>query len=1209
MAADASVKLVPDPNSPNIGNGDTGGAAGEPYRVLADRFEIRGVVAEGAFGLVQRAFDRERQELVAIKSVRYDRPEDVRLLKREFRILKDISHTNLLPLHHLACHGAEWFFSMALVEGITIEEAVTDLRATEDYRAVAFIFRGIADGLAHLHSHGVIHRDIKPSNVVVTDGLHPVLLDFGLSTRLSLEASRRSRAGTFTGSTAYAAPEQLFGDEVSPASDWFGVGMLLYQALTGVRPRREDLDLAVDTGRPLGLGVPDALSELTWRLLRPVPERRPTYKDVVRLLTSVTQSVSVPKVRLGPTRIVGRDSELELLVACRESLRNETLVVEVVGGHGQGKTHLVEGFCRDRERRGDLVIRSACRPDELIPYNAVDGLVDDVIRFLSGMPLGFVHAVLPSNLGLLVAMFPGLAELRHTPVEPVKIIDGEQAESAAAAFADFLGTIATRRPLCLFIDDIHWADRDSVRLLSALQQQTSAGIMVIATSQPGTSLRQVGLPVNATLSVEPMYGEDAEAYAVELTRRLDLDLAKARAAVADCGGHPYLSELVAIGLAEPGITTPKGATLQGVLGAQLHSLTSAQSELVALLSLTHAPLAVTALEAALPHLAPLEPIRDTLTRLQLAGLVGHRDRPALAILHKPVRKLVLESLSETPENTQRLHNLIIDVLDHDPDADPLARIHHLKAAKRDEEARELALDAAGRAEQSLAFHTAAKLLRLSLDSGDTTSRPQTMWRLSAMLVNAGRAAEAGHVAIATARLNDAAEVSDKALVTSQLAYGASQLLRGGVREEGVAVAEEVVRRVGLRWRKTKGSTIASLLWQRAATTILPRRSPKTPGKDTKRQLDMLWDVSSGLSFYDSLRAFELQARHARMALRAGDERHQALALATQAMVLTFENGNRREAAAIHLLARANSCAARLDDPAVEAHLRLMHVLVMYSGWHFEAVAREGWAGFEYCRDNCRSSSWERAGLIWIAATAQAKLGQFSELRVRVAQAIREADRLGDVYLATMVRLGQPAMGRLTAGDAEAVLEEAATARAVGGRSGFLDYLHAYATVRAHLYLDDIDRAEVEFWDAKRAVAAGGMMRSPLIRLEMLDMQARVALAKGAADPDSQAWRLELKKALRALRRVPHPAAAPTASFMQGQCAVLDRSPDEAAMSFALATGGFEAVGQPLEAGLATHLGRWVRRPDEPNRALGYLKGRGVASPTKFLRTIAPVVRP
>src|SRR5882672_74999 len=298
------------------------------------RYEILSCLGKGGMGVVYEAFDRERRQLVALKTLLHFDAAALYLFKQEFRTLADVHHANLVHLYELVMsEGAHVFFTMELVRGTdfrryvqkpdaqrnshppstTIVAQDTGARETVrptgpggatrdatisrpmpvDIDRLRPALRQLVEGIHALHAAGKLHRDIKPSNVLVTAEGRVVVLDFGVATELSNHGDEPpGGSGELVGTARYMAPEQADDVPPTPASDLSSDGVVLYEALVGrtpfvgsttdVLPMKNVLDppppsSCVD-------GVPGDLDLLRRSLLCRDPTMRPTGEEILRRL-------------------------------------------------------------------------------------------------------------------------------------------------------------------------------------------------------------------------------------------------------------------------------------------------------------------------------------------------------------------------------------------------------------------------------------------------------------------------------------------------------------------------------------------------------------------------------------------------------------------------------------------------------------------------------------------------------------------------------------------------------------------------------------------------------------------------------------------------------------------------------------------------------------------------------------------------------------
>ena len=252
----------------------------------------------GGMGVVYAVHDGLRNEAVALKTLRRADPAEISRLKREFRSLADLAHPNVVCLHELVVEPDTCFFTMELVDGVQRaglrphtgcgRGACQRCRGQRaDAGLVRSVLRQLVAGVSELHGKGKLHRDIKPSNIMVRPDGRVVILDFGLmSDARPGEAAADDR---MAGTPAYLAPEHHAGADPSEASDWYAVGVTLYEALTGRLPfdgSWQELSWRKSHSDPLPPSslqpqIPDDLNEICMGLLCRDPQRRLSGRDAL----------------------------------------------------------------------------------------------------------------------------------------------------------------------------------------------------------------------------------------------------------------------------------------------------------------------------------------------------------------------------------------------------------------------------------------------------------------------------------------------------------------------------------------------------------------------------------------------------------------------------------------------------------------------------------------------------------------------------------------------------------------------------------------------------------------------------------------------------------------------------------------------------------------------------------------------------------------
>ncbi len=925
----------------------------------------------GAFGVVYEAFDRREQSPVALKVLRFAEADALYRFKKGFRSLADIRHPNLVSFYELLAEDGLWLFSMELVPGVDFVEAARGAPAAAarsasarvvvphpsaiDFDRIRRLVLQLARGLHALHCHGKVHRDIKPPNVLVTGEERTVLLDFGLVTELQRIGIPEAEPQT-VGTPAYMSPEQALALPGSAASDWYSVGVMLYQALTGELPfQGTTLEILTDkqtqTPPPLA-GTPDDLEEICFGLLDPDPESRLQGGEVLRRLegrTLRTSTLAAPPVAAEvEVPFVGREQVLAELDAALADSRRGAVTVYLRGASGMGKTALIERFISNLVETDDrtVILAGRCYLQESVPYKALDSLIDALSRYLASLPRQQVEALMPAEVAPLARLFPVLLRLPAVAAAKAEELDPHQLRRRAfAGLRELLGRLAARRTLVLVIDDLHWGDLDSFQLLDEIlkppdpprflligayrREDAPASPFLRALAEHREALRWRGAGVRE-LEVGELSAAEARDLIGELERRgAAISPDRSAGILREAGGNPlFLSELALFSPAgPPGMAD---ADLRDLISSRVEALPAPARRLLEVVAVAGKPLGLRvarqASGAAPDGIAPdgiapdgiapdgiapdgIAPDGAASVALLRAGklirqVAGERHEE-IETYHDRIRAAVVERLS--PRSLRRYHHALALALESSGSGDAETLAIHFRATEEVTRACEYAVAAAARAEQALAFERAARLYRQALEllEGDGDERYRLQLKLGEALADAGRSREAAETFLRAVGHSGAINPIEVQR------HAAEKLLISGHIDRGMSILRHVLRTFGMRLERRSWKALLDLWWQRLRLRLRGLAFEEKAAADCDPQalqrIDACWSVEIGLCLVDVLRASQFHARHLLLALEAGEPGRVARGLAMEVFFASMEGAGGRE-----VLERARGLSERLS---------------------------------------------------------------------------------------------------------------------------------------------------------------------------------------------------------------------------------------------------------------------------------------------------------
>lgn len=959
--------------------------------------------------------DRKRNAILALKVLRQTGPHALYRFKQEFRSLSGITHRNLVTLYELLAEGDAWCLTMELVSGsdfITyhrssagrtdaapllspddssarfaptlvstdgmapggdasagdsaeagppLEDSPAPPLAPSSLGRLLGSLRQLVEGLLFLHEQGLIHRDVKPSNVLCTSLGRVVILDFGLvqHTLSEFEPAEPLRAG-IAGTPDYMSPEQALEQQATVASDWYSVGVLLYEALAGRLPfsgtsaqvLRQKIS-QVPPPPPLGRGpVLEALRALCMQLLSREPALRPSGAALLsrlqaledrlghHFLRGAREDPGRPPRSRGEAPLVGRQRQLAQLADAFEASRQGRSVVALCRGEsGVGKSALCRRFLKDLTavEPQAVVLSGRCYAHEDVPFKALDGVVDSLSRFLSTRPREELAKLLPRDIRAAARLFPVLMQVAAiTEAPPLRIADDLQVKQAAAAtLRELACRLSERWPIVLYIDDLQWGDPDGVSLLLELLRPPAPPPLLTlvahrsdeeASSVALTRLRnglvgELGQSVSlCEVAVEALTAHEAAALAL----RMLPPAAQERAATiaSDSGGNPFfISELShsfwtdQADRPESDASRPGPITLDGLIRSRVARLPRASRDLLSVVVVAGHPIPRAAIalaagdggaEMAEPQaLALLRSEQLIRVRHAQAGSRGQGPREELVVYHDRVREALVAGLS--PSDVASGHLRLAEALLACGQAEPEQMVFHLQHGGDLRGAARYAVQASAQAYNVLAYHQAARLCRAALSTGQLAPSDEltVKARLADALVGAGHPREAAEIYLELAA-RAPAELGSK-----WRQQAAKQFFISGHIQEGHRALAALLPAAQLRIPKTSFGCLCSLIFYQLLVIwhgleFEERTEAEVPALDILR-LDTCEAIASSTAV-DPLLAASCWSRYLLLALRAGEPRRIVLGL-TGAAGLLFAFGA-APARIEKILTRAQALAER-----------------------------------------------------------------------------------------------------------------------------------------------------------------------------------------------------------------------------------------------------------------------------------------------------------
>ncbi|MEO6207766.1 MAG: serine/threonine-protein kinase, partial [Candidatus Limnocylindrales bacterium] len=207
-------------------------------RLIGGRYRLLEARAIGGSASVWRAIDERTGRAVAVKRLHPHLAGDehaIERLRREATVMGAVEHPNVVPVRDIVVDADGPAIVMDYIDGRSLAEHLTEDGPLAESEALR-IATEVADGLAAAHANGLVHRDVKPANILLGSDGRARITDFGIATEIDRDGTALTAVDGVVGTMRYLAPERLAGEPAVPATDVWGLGVVLYEMLTGSVP-------------------------------------------------------------------------------------------------------------------------------------------------------------------------------------------------------------------------------------------------------------------------------------------------------------------------------------------------------------------------------------------------------------------------------------------------------------------------------------------------------------------------------------------------------------------------------------------------------------------------------------------------------------------------------------------------------------------------------------------------------------------------------------------------------------------------------------------------------------------------------------------------------------------------------------------------------------------------------------------------------------
>ncbi|MCC9658908.1 serine/threonine protein kinase [Rhodopirellula halodulae] len=1232
-------------------------------------FVLEEWIGSGTHGWVFAATEQSTGKHVALKILAMEDDPKATLAKTGFRRMSKLHHSNLMRLHGIHEYDGTTAFSMERIRGMNLTAAIRrwrDLPLAEACEHVMEMIRQVGAAIGCMHARQLVHRDLKPSNIMVTDDFKRfVVVDYD-STGIFQDLDAESMSGYLIWTPMYVPPEVLVRQRHTPSSDIFSLGMVILEALrvfsaaqfrregalnnpsrptdgtdeSGGIPRHEsdeakDRLLIHEALRGLHAEIPEELVDKLDEMLASNEADRPMAIALSRL--------GLPPERTQQTKLTDFDSDR--LREATQKIRHDELAkihrwshlvlggqiqrLHISGDSGIGKSTLLDvALTSLRSQPWAQVFVARCQQRDQNALQAFSQIADEInMRYRrDDRERLLVDSV---TVSLLSDILPSLGDVLEVDQSQPRLQTSSTRPGGLEAALRVCERLREYGPVFFVIDDVQWADRDTVSVLDYLQSASMnrpqapelQGLGFITVSRPDGD-QQITLP-DATVHLGPlptettieMLATQSEAFGLDITDDQLTNLAD------QIDGLPYrldacLEELRpggwlsnAIQTADPSSSDLKVLSMESMWQSRCEDLSPEAMLCLQRIAAAGRQLPITDLQTWHESSAVLESVLEELQRRRLIVL-GESTEPTVQVWHSRLGEKILQELSEA--DIRQLHSDWGDALVRvRPDSANLIA-SHFQRAERFTELSHWAELAAKQAQQMYAHREVGTWYDIAARHADPERKIDFLRESALAWQRSGRLTKAANAHAALAELLEGPSAVEQQLRRTEC------LLRSGDFNSVRKLLEPLNECLQLPSPKSNWKFHLSVAWQ--VLRLLPHEKDlsQTLSKDPvsrsmiqSSQVEVCMRLIRPLTILDNNTAVEWSLYAARQVRLHGTKGERIYFGVGEAVFRSYSLGRDRLAAG-ESLRRLHDSLTPNDDPIWHGDVHCG------MAWH-EAMSGRYASSLEPCLEAKRyygqsehSKSFEIAHMSYLEFAAYFQCGRINDLKATVTELQVEGRSTNDQFLLIMATLGYGALAFLADDDLRRL--ETASKRVQDslkqiGPDSFV-FVNSIKEALSDLYLNEVGSSQAKLEWFPRQLRRSSVRRVQMVRVIFHELLAGLSLQSMLVHPKQGKASLLLH--VKQLRREKTPFSQMKADFFEGIYLARFAGAEYANIAKQKLTNAEYSADdlklQPFSLAARDEL-NWLDNPSAPSALEEFLLSQDISDPVRFARLYRGLDRP